>query len=108
MSGNIKYWIPKNRYYELKYFCLQYFHFKDLVERKNVSEAIKEGAQKAIYNIESSIQDVNCTFDDILLKAITDGIAYSKFPKDVKMPPEDAFFDAYRKYFYFLSKKKGI
>lgn len=102
MTNKIKYWLPKNRYYELKYYCLQYFHFKELLTRKDVSSDIKEGAAKAVYNIESAIIDTNCEFPNMLLKSITEGISYSKLPGI--LPPEDEFFDAYRKFFYFLSK----
>lgn len=112
MSG-IKYWLPKNRYYELKYFCFQYPHFKELINKDNVSETVKEGVSKAIFNIENAIQDVNCDFPEFLLQVITTGKAYSKFASektegDTKIPTSDEFFDAYRKYFYFLSKRKGI
>ena len=106
MSGIIKYWIPRNRYYELKYFCLQYPHFKELIARKDITSDIREGCMKAIYIIESSVCDVNCNFPDILLKSVTEGTTYKKLKCNV--PTEEEFFDAYRKFFYFLSKKKGV
>lgn len=108
MAGNIKFWIPKNRFYELKYHCLQYFHFKDLVSRKDVGAAVKEGAAKAIFNIENAVQDVNCTFPGLILEAVTKNIDYSKLLKRPDMPSKEDFEDAYRKFFYFLSKRRGI
>lgn len=108
MTKNIKFWIPKNRYYELRYHCLQYFHFKDLVSRKDVSEAVKEGAEKAIFNIENAAQDVNCAFPGLILEAVTKNLDYPKLPSYDPMPSKDDFLDAYLKFFYFLSKRKGI
>ena len=107
----INFFIPKNRYYELKYFSLQYKHWKKVSENENLTKAEQTAAAVAIYKIENAIQQVNCVFDyKILMDCVTNGASYKHLVEKygAVMPSKEVFYDAYRKYFYFLNKLKGV
>jgi len=108
MTNKPKFWLPKNRYCELKYHTLQYKYWKRLLEKDDISEETSARCKINIYNVERAVEAVNCDFKDVLLIAVTDGLPYSKLSETLKMPSKEEFDSAYRKFFYFLGKFKGI
>lgn len=110
-NKNAKFWLPKNRYYELKYYCLQYHYWQKLVNDKNANNTLQDRAKIAIYLVQNAIMCINCGFNsDILLDCVTEGLSYEKLVERYNndLPDKKSFYDAYRKFFYFLSKSKGI
>lgn len=132
LSPKSKYWIPKHRYYELKHYCLQYpewktlhdridillkahedqeVHTKDLV-RTNEELAVKKLILfDAMRRIEECVKD--CTdvgvLRDYIFKGVTEGLPYQKLQARYDIPcGQDMYYDAYRKFFWLLSKKRGI
>lgn len=132
LSKDNKYWIPKHRYYELKHYCLQYPDWKTLyfeleytlkahenqeVHTNELKRLDEEFAVKrlmlfnAMWNVESCVKD--CTDVEVLqsyiLKAVTEGLPYSQLKAKYDVPcGQDMYYDIYRKFFWLLSRKRGI
>lgn len=107
--------LNKNRYLELKYYCLQYDYWKTMVTTMaaNGCPLTDEKILRASinqYNVENSALCVNCEFTDILLDCVTHGVSYKKLKAkyEDRMPDKDTFSGIYRAFFYFLDKYKGI
>lgn len=101
--------LPKFRYLELKYFCLQYNSWED-VANNGVSSSERAKARIAMYQVNNALFSFDTDFEDILFDCVTNGVSYKKLKEKYgeKMPEKEVFYDAYRKFFYFLSKAKGI
>ena len=129
LSNKSKYWIPKHRYYELKHYCLQYPHWQKLyvslefkMEVKNelsrntdVGKPVEKIAlirvdcAKAMELVERTCRDASKELHGYLLKAVTEGIPYTRLLTVYQIPcGKDMYYDAYRKFFYILSQRRGI
>ena len=67
------FYLPKNRYLELKYFCRQYNYFRAIIatpERFPTSGDIKQ-YERAISIIEKTAYDIDCKFTNMLLTKVT-------------------------------------
>ncbi len=108
------FWLPKNRYYELKYHCLQYEYWNKIISSaRTISDEESVNYHRSLvnrYHLEKSILSVNCSFHDILTDCVTHGLSYKKLQEKYgsDMPDKTTFYDAYRAFFYFLDKAKGI
>lgn len=92
LSKKNKYWIDKNRYYELKYFCLQYPLWKRAYEMKEIEEA----ALKADPYLASYI-----------LKAVTEGLSFNYLKSRLEIPcGRDMYYDRYRRFFWLLNRSR--
>lgn len=129
LSKKNKYYISKYRYYELKYFCLQYPEWKKellecqeeivatssiILKRKEkrledrVSEIAirKNSLERKINIIVSSIQETDPYLQNWLLKAVTEGISYVTLKVLLQIPcGKEMFYDRYHKFFWILSCK---
>lgn len=129
LSKRNKYWIPKYRYYELKYYCLQYPEWrKELAEcqerivqtsslilkkrEKSLEDRVSEIAirknslEEKIEIIVSSCKLTDCTIWNFLLIAVTEGISWTHLSTVSRIPcGRDYFYDRYHKFFYMLSNK---
>lgn len=132
LSQRSKYWIPKHRYYELKHYCLQYPEWKKkLLELDNVlkagisseirgSDISRSSENLAIKRYELSramelVEECIRTATDELklqpyiFKAVTEGIPYVQLQAGYSIPcGPDMYYDAYRRFFWLLSERKGI
>lgn len=111
-NQKVSFYLPKNRYLELKYFCRQYEYWRYLVtnQDKIPNNICEDDLRNAIYMVEKAAHSTGCEFVPMLLRKVTRGGSYEslveKYPID---PPSiKEFVDAYKKFFYFLSKEKGI
>ena len=129
ISGKKKYWISKERYYELKHFCMQYPEWKRLYS--DLSSADYPGSilsatyskhladrtsERAVILVSlrkkmSLIEDCACKSDPILceyiLKAVTENRPYVYFETVMHIPcGKDMFYDRYRKFFWLLSNER--
>lgn len=103
-----KYKISKNRYRELKYFCLQYEEKKKALsvfrERKdlNCQEALK--LQKDIEMIERTAIEADSSIYKQIIKNVTQNTSY-----EYMFVPSGRrhFYEIRNKFFYLLDNKKG-
>ena len=131
LSNKSKYWIPKHRYYELKHYCLQYPHWKELYEKlgnmlaaHNMEEAIEGNGDanpteryaiiraecdKAMKLVQRTCKDAAPDIWQYLLAAVTEGAPFVKLQTQSEIPcSKDLYYDRYRKFFYLLSQRRGI
>lgn len=115
VSKKNPFWIPKNRYYELKYFCLQFWDWQKrraqldgLATRENREPTEYEAIERA--ELDGKIRQVmNCAhlasyqYDDILLTGVTKGLSYDAMAVTKVLPmARDAYYTMYRKFFFLL------
>lgn len=130
ISEKNKYYIDKHRYYELKHFCLQYNEWKKayvscndaIVFASNLEKSpssnipsditAKYGMMKAHYGrriklIERCAMDADDFLYPYILKAVTEGLAYTQLKTRYEIPcGRDMYYDRYRKFFWLLSEKR--
>lgn len=132
LSKKSSYWIPRHRYYELKHFCLQYPDWKGLysklhpevtahkdqeirgtdIYRPNEDRAtLRADLQRAMNLVEQCAK--NCTDEEILryyiFKAVTNGFSFVQLQTRYEIPcSKDMYYECYRKFFWLLSREKGI
>lgn len=127
LSTKNKYWIDKLRYYELKYFCLQYSTFKktyaainelsassfmlDRIPSSNIPGDLtsKCAMKKAYYAdkihaIEQAAMDADEDLYMYILKAVTEGLSYTYLKTNLDIPcSKDTYYDRYRRFFWLLN-----
>ena len=129
LSTKNKYWIPKHRYYELKHYCLQYPHWRDLYRRlefkMEVDESgirssepgkptekyalIRASCKNAMELVERTCKEASPELYGYLLKAVTEGTSFVKLATVNDIPcGKDMYYDCYRRFFYILSQRRGI
>lgn len=131
LSKNHKYWIPKHRYYELKYFCLQYPLWKkaynildglqgysyDIV-RSSKTNVISDVTaicveERSIYLdrmniIEKTTIETDPYLASYILKAVTEGRSYTYMKETLNIPcGKDMYYDRYRRFFWLLDRKRN-
>ena len=113
------FWLPKNRYYELKYFCLQFWDWQKrraqldgLATRENREPTELEAIERA--ELDEKIRKVMtcCTlaahqYDEYLLKGVTKGLSYDTMAAKKVLPiARDAYYVLYRKFFWLLDSSR--
>lgn len=129
LSKKNKYWIDKNRYYELKYFCLQYplwKHAYDSLDGMRVSSFDLTGVkassrtdilgrimdERTIYLermqlVENAAREADPYLASYILKAVTEGHAYTYLESMLEIPcSRDTYYDRYRRFFWLLDQAK--
>lgn len=128
LSKKNKYWISKNRYYELKYFCLQYPLWKktyELLEGFNLCSYDLAGfvqtsghsditvqcvEERSIYLdrikvIEKAAIEADPYLASYILKAVTEGRSYTYLKTTLDIPcGRDMYYDRYRRFFWLLDQ----
>lgn len=121
LSKKNPYWIPKNRYYELKYFCLQYWEWQrrraqldGLATRENREPTEEEAFERA--ELDDKIKMVmrcidSVTFDKelygALLKGVTKGLSYDTMAvRNVLPVGRECYYVLYRKFFWLLDSAR--
>lgn len=127
VSRKNRYWVSRDRYYELKHFCLQYPEWKKNyisldglpTRASGTGEHLDGGktpdptaifAEARLYYrdrmdmVERSCEKAAGDMGKLMLKAVTEGISYEHM-----MPPccRDVWYEAYRKFFWTLDKERG-
>lgn len=137
LSKKSKYYIPRNRYYELLYFCRQYSDFKKeltslnncivpyapaICSGKNESPEFKDVVSDLcmkIYVLERKINAIDSAIMDLgdigqyIFLSVTAGLTYDKINArfDSPMPyNRNEFYKSYRKFFWLLDiiKKRDM
>lgn len=127
ISKNKDYYITKERYYELKHFCMQYYDWKKALlslDTLNFNGVIpefltitryktspveriviaREHFRERIKMIEEAAKLADEEIVDYILLAVTKDISCVALINKYEMPcGKDKFYKAYRKFFYYLS-----
>ena len=127
LSNKSKWHISKERYYELKHFCLQYPDFKriynsicddipsgiikvktdDVIHKDERKMAIRQRYLDQMSLIEECSQLTDPVLGAYILKGITQGLSYTYLRMHDNIPcGKDMYYDLYRKFFYILDLKK--
>lgn len=130
LSKKNKYWIDKNRFYELKYFCLQYPLWKKAytllegfkVYSYDLSGVTGSGSpsdptgdcveERSIYFermklVEEVARETDPYLASYILKAVTEGLSFTYLQSILEIPcSRDTYYDRYRKFFWILSKRR--
>lgn len=131
LSKKNKYWISKARYYELKYFCLQYPRWKkaysELIEYgvavSNISNEFRNNeisdptAKIAIMKLycmdriemieKTALATDKYLFNYIIL-GVTEGRSYTYLKTKLGIPcSRDTYYDRYRRFFWLLSQERN-
>lgn len=91
LSKKNKYWIDKNRFYELKYFCLQYPLWKKAYE-------VLDGLQLCSYELAPSKSNLP---GDITGNCVEERLRY------FERSSRDTYYDRYRRFFWLLDNKRN-
>ena len=128
LSSKNKYWISKNKYYELKYFCLQYYEWKNIYDcldegrlpsirkvgdNSDVSRPTEELAiAKTLYFermklIENTAREADDELHSYIFKAVTQDLSFTYLSTVLNIPcSRGTYYDRYRRFFWLLSKKR--
>lgn len=131
LSKKNKYWVEKNRYYELKYFCLQYPIWKktyaaiDGLKKQTTNldvytkpttlsdpTAMCVEARSFYFErmeiVEQAAIDADPDLASYILKAVTEGLSYTYLKLSLEIPcGKDTYYDRYRRFFWLLNKTKN-
>lgn len=130
LSKKNKYWIDKNRFYELKYFCLQYPLWKkayelldgihicsyDLTKSAKSNQVVDITGhcveERSIYferiqAVERAAIEADPYLASYILKAVTEGHSFTYLKTRLEIPcSRDTYYDRYRRFFWLLSNLK--
>ena len=127
LSQKNKYWIDRDRYYELKHFCLQYLLWKKQRAALNVltSHSVIDVGDKSeirptedlvekfefydhrIKMLDQIAKKTDADLGDIILKAVTEGFSYDHMALKYDLQcSKDCYYDLYRKFFWLLDKER--
>lgn len=126
LSKKNKYWIDKLRYYELKYFCLQYplwkksyesidgtvlySYYNTRISDTNIrgDETGKQATVRSIYldkikMVEKASIAADPYIASYILKAVTEGHSFNYLKSRLEIPcGKDLYYDRYRRFFWLL------
>ena len=130
LSKSNRYWIEKNRYYELKYFCLQYQTWKRRYEEldgfsgRSIDEIVysrlnnianpthRTAEERSLYLermevIEKAAIEAEPYLASYILKAVTEGHSYTYLKSRLEIPcSRDTYYDRYRRFFWLLDRTR--
>lgn len=127
LSKSNKYWVSKNRFYELKYFCLQYPVWKKQYEeidglygrtidsvysRLNTPSdptaktvEIRSKYLQRMEVVEQASIEADPYLASYILKAVTEGLSYTYLKARLEIPcSRDTYYDRYRRFFWILDR----
>lgn len=129
ISASRKYWISKERFYELKHFCLQYPEWKKLYSEMSKADypSITVGGRfgssvtdrtadialelyslkKKMTMVEEAAKKADVLIYEYIFKAVTENRSYVYLDTMLHIPcGKDLFYDRYRKFFWLLSLER--
>ena len=129
VSRRNPYWINKNRYYELKYFCLQYNDWRKEYSNLNgypehSCSVITVNNQTAGYTednillrrlhlkglmdlVAETCNEASPELGVYIFKGVTEGRSYEYLKTKLEIPcGRDMYYDRYRKFFWLLDRKR--
>lgn len=128
ISPNSKYYIPKEKYLELKHFCLQYPDWKkacrnllnipgntlhlgtkptDYPDPTAATAIMLNEYSNKIEMIRSTAEEADSKLSNYILLSVTLGLSYPTLSTVYHIPcGKDMFYDRYRRFFWLLSNKR--
>ena len=129
ISSRNPYSIEKEKYYELKHFCLQYpswrkertrlinqsrdYQLKEHVSQSNIAnptEAITlkiSDLSDKIELVENTAKEADCKIGQYVLLVVTGVATYQYLKTRMQIPfSRDAFYEVYRRFFWLLAQKR--
>ena len=116
-----QYWLSKNRYYELKHFCLQYKEWQELYLRvlsQTLNEkddptgeyaALAADLEWAMHLVKDTALGTDRVLGPYIFDHVVNGSNYVKLYTVNRMPcGKDLFYKFVQKFFYILSIQKGL
>ena len=109
LSKKNKYWIDKNRFYELNYS----YDLSGVSGSGSPSDPIGDCIEeRSIYFermqlIEETARETDPYLASYILKAVTEGLSFTYLQSILEIPcSRDTYYDRYRKFFWILSKRR--
>jgi hypothetical protein len=129
VSENNKYYISKQRYYELKHFCMQYGEWKralkdisslqsletdrDFIVIGDVAKPVEKIAElrerylACIEMVKKAAEETDKDLARYLLIGVTEGVAYDFLLSRLEIPcSKDTYYDRYRRFFWILDQSR--
>ncbi len=131
LSRRNKYYISKERYLELKHFCLQYKEWKQRylelaaeiglsscpIERLPIGSDISDKTASVAITLNSLLSKMRVVEDtsyaaddeigDYIFLAVTEGLSYPTLSTLHEIPcGKDMYYDRFRKFFFLLNKAR--
>lgn len=130
ISKKSTYWISRERYYELKHFCLQYPEWKkttleleghlyrspsydrevrvtDISDPTYAYVEALDFFRRRMEMVEKCCRDAGKDLEPYLLKAVTEGLSFENLSGVEHIPCcRDVYYDIYRKFFWMLSQMR--
>lgn len=129
LSKRNPYHIPKQRYYELKHFCMQYKDWKDAlilidgwkISPSDISGTIKglcpesvteqQALARVYYSshidiVDRCIAELDTILAPYILKGVTEGLGYDKLRAKGCPCCKEIYYDYYHYFFWLLSKER--
>ena len=129
ISSRNPYSIEKEKYYELKHFCLQYpswrkertrlinqskdYKLKEHVSQSNIANPTEAIAIKIselsdkMKLVESTAKEVDGEIGQYVLLVVTGVATYQYLKTRMQIPfSRDAFYEVYRRFFWLLAQKR--
>lgn len=130
LSRKNRFWIDRERYYELKHFCRQYPTWKqnynnlDGLSKRPIDPAgyskssetsdptekcveLKEFYRNRIDMIENTAKLTDPIIAPYILKGVTEGISYECMRARIDIPCcKDKYYELYREFFWLLSRTR--
>lgn len=130
VSKKNPYWIEKNRYYELKYFCLQYPIWKQandsldgFSKRPDILNVTFKNRHKdptancaearmfyseRIDMVEKTAEETDESLANYILKGVTEGLSYDTLKTKMNIPCcKDVYYNNIRKFYWLLNKVRN-
>lgn len=129
VTSKREYWVEKNRFYELRYFCRQYSYWKHAMEalsyvdghhllqkdfkQRRINDPTAAKAERMMYysNKINLVDDCCKTIENqegteiakAIFKGVTEGLGYEKLN-----PPcgKDYYYRVYRRFFWYLDNSR--
>ena len=130
LSRKNPYYIPPQRYYELKHFCLQYNDWKKalvLIDGWQLppndmsgimrgtppeSQTERQALARTYYSkhidmIDICLSELDKAIAPFILKGVTEGLGYDKLRANGCPCCREIYYEYYRYFFWLLSKERG-
>lgn len=129
VSKKNEFWIEKNRFYELRYFCKQYHYWKRIIDglsyisdnptsrlairKQQAEDPTAALAERMMYYshkillVDDAIKQIEKEegkdLADYIFKGVTTGLGYEKLD-----PPccKEYYYKVYRRFFYYLHNSR--
>lgn len=126
ITKSSKWWIDRERYYELKHFCLQYQGWCRIVReldglrcrsvvgtvfsrtnRSPVEDIVME-RDRYLHKVEMlkrATDEADPVIGSYILRGVTEGLSYDLLKMKTDIPcGKDVYYDLYRKFFWILDQ----